>query len=72
MRLNFMNLDQAIELLKTAVKHTGNIDQKHIDLTIVPAADRSIYEKALAISALSIKEGKITRDEFLRLVHLDY
>ncbi len=66
-----MDLDQAIDLLKNAVKHTGNIDQKHIDLTIVPADQRPLYEKAMAIGALSIKDGKITRDEFLRRVHLD-
>ncbi|MBA2406125.1 MAG: hypothetical protein H0V66_15220 [Bdellovibrionales bacterium] len=66
-----MDLDQAIELLKNAVKHTGNIDQKHIDLTIVPSDQRGLYEKALAVSALSIKDGKITRDEFLRRVHID-
>lgn len=67
-----MDLDQAIELLKTAVKFTGTIDQKHIDLSIVPAEKRSLYERAMMISALSIKEGKITRDEFLRRVHLDH
>lgn len=66
-----MDLEQAIELLKNAVKYTGNIDQKHIDLTIVPADQRVQYEKAMAIGALSIKDGKITRDEFLRRVHLD-
>jgi hypothetical protein len=66
-----MDLDQAIELLKNAVKHTGNIDQKHIDLTIVPNEQRPLYEKAMAIGAMSIKDGKITRDDFLRRVHLD-
>ena len=65
-----MNLDQAIELLKTAVKHTGNIDQKHIDLTILPTEKRSLCEKALAIGAMSIQSGKITRDEFLRRIQV--
>ena len=66
-----MDLDQAIELLKNAVKHTGNIDQKHIDLTVVPNEQRPLYEKAMAIGAMSIKDGKITRDDFLKRVHLD-
>lgn len=66
-----MDLDQAIKLLSTAVKYTGTIDQKHIDLTIVPAVERPTYEKAMAVSALSIKDGIITRDEFLRRVHLN-
>lgn len=66
-----MTLEQAIELLKRAVKYTGTIDQKHIDLTIVPAEERRKFEKALAIAQLSIKDGAITRDEFLCRVHLD-
>jgi len=66
-----MNLDKAIELLRNAVKYTGNIDQKHIDLTIVPADQRTMYEKAMAICQLSIKDGKISRDEFNRRVHLE-
>lgn len=66
-----MELDQAIELLKNAVKNCGTIDQKHIDLTVVPASEREIYEKALAISQLCVREGKITRDELLRRLQLD-
>jgi hypothetical protein len=67
-----MELDTAIELLKKAVKYTGTNDEKHIDLTLVSANDRPMYEEALKVSQLSIKEGKITRDEFLRRVHLDH
>jgi hypothetical protein len=66
-----MSLDQAIDLLKNAVKYTGTIEQKHIDLTIVPADKRPLYEKAMAVCQISIKDGKISRDEFLRRVHLE-
>jgi hypothetical protein len=66
-----MDLEQAIELLKNAVKYTGTIEQKHIDLTLVPSEDRPKYEKALMVSQMAIREGKISRDEFLRKVHLD-
>ena len=66
-----MDINEAINLLKGTVKHTGNIDQKHIDLTLIPAEKRAIYETALAVSAISIKEGKITKDEFLRRVHIE-
>lgn len=66
-----MDLDQAIELLKKAVKYTGTIDQKHIDLTLVPAEDRQQYEEALRAAYLGIKEGKITREIFNRRVHLE-
>lgn len=66
-----MQLDHAIELLKNAVKYTGTIDQKHIDLSVIPSEKRELYERAMAVAVLSIKEGKITRDEFMRRVNLD-
>jgi hypothetical protein len=66
-----MELDTAIELLKNAVKYTGNIDQKHIDLSIVPASELERYKKALVVAQSAIKDGKISRDEFQRRVHLD-
>ena len=66
-----MDLEAAISKLKKAVKYTGTIDQKHIDLTIIPNEERPEYEKALAVAGTAIKEGKLTRDEFLRRVNLE-
>ncbi len=66
-----MDLEQALNLIKIAVKFTGTIDQKHIDLTVIPAEKRAIYEKALAVCQISIKDGKMSRDEFIKRVHLD-
>ena len=66
-----MELETAIELIKKAVKNSGNIDQNHIDLSLVPAEDLGKYHEALKVSQLAIKEGKITREEFLRAAHLD-
>lgn len=65
-----MDLDEAIKLLRSAVKNNGTNDQKHIDLALVPVKEQPLYEKALVISQMSIIEGKISRDEFLRRVHL--
>ena len=65
-----MELQTAIELIKKAVKNSGNIDQKHIDLSLVPAENLELYKRALATAQLAIKEGKITRDEFLRQADL--
>lgn len=62
-----MELNEAIELLKKAVKHGAN-KEKHIDLALVAADERPKFEKALVVSGLCIKEGKITREEFLRRV----
>lgn len=66
-----MELNQAIELLKRAVKYTGVIDQKHIDLTVVPVEDKPKYEEALVVAMTAIKDGKIGREEFNRRVRLD-
>lgn len=66
-----MELQAAMDLVKNAVKYTGVIDQKHIDLTIVPSEERPKYEEALKVCQLSIKEGKITREEFLRKINID-
>ena len=66
-----MELEAAIELIKKAVKNSGNIDQNHIDLTLVPAQDLELYKSALATAQMAIKEGKISRDEFLRQTDLN-
>lgn len=66
-----MELNLAIELLKKAVKYPGTIDQKHIDLTVVPADQKHRYDEALKVAMTAIKDGTITRDEFNRRVHLD-
>lgn len=67
-----MNLDDAVILVRHAVKHTGTIDQKHIDLTIVPAKDRGRYQAALAFCQAAVKAGELSRDELLRRLGLDH
>lgn len=67
-----MNLDEAIKLVKKAVKPTGTIEQKHIDLTLVPTDERAIYEKALAHIQLAVSQGTIAKDELQRRLTLDH
>jgi len=66
-----VELNEAIETLKKAVKYPGTIDQKHIDLTVIPVDQKPKFEAALVVAMTAIKEGTITRDEFNRRVHLD-
>ncbi len=66
-----MELNEAIELLKKAVKYTGTIDQKHIDLSVVPADQKPVFDQALKVAMSAIKAGIISRDDFNRRVRLD-
>lgn len=66
-----MDLNQAIDLIKTVVKDAGNVNFRHIDLNLVSAEKRETYEKALMVSQKAIKEGAITKEEFMRKVHLE-
>ena len=65
-----MDLEKALELLRVTVKNNGTNGSKHIDLGLVPAEERAIYEKALAVAKLAILEGKLSQDEFQSRVHL--
>lgn len=65
-----MELDQAIDLLKTTVKNNGTNDTKHLDFGLVPTSDRKQYERALMIVKMAILEGKMNQDEFETRVHL--
>jgi len=67
-----MTLEQAIQLVRKAVKHPGTIDVKHIDLTVVPAEERPTYEKALAVIQLEISKGGVPKDVLYSRLHLDH
>lgn len=66
-----MDLEQAIALLKKAVKNNGTNGMNHIDLSLVAAEERATFEKALRIAKLAILEGKISQDEFSARIHLN-
>ena len=65
-----LEIDEAISLLKMTVKENGTNDSKHMDLGLVPAEKREVYQNALKIIKLAIIQGKITQDEFAARVHL--
>lgn len=55
-----LTLDQAVELLKKAVKYSEVKNQKHIDLSLVLAEERPSYQMALAVCTLEVEKGTIT------------
>lgn len=66
-----MNFEDAVELLKNAVKFSHIDDQKHIDLTLVDASQRSTYQNALVIVNRMVLDGKMTREELRHALGLD-
>lgn len=58
-----MNLDDAIKLLKNAVKESHIDNQMHIDLSLVDASDRADYEKALMYCQASVAQGKLSDED---------
>ena len=57
--------------MKKIVKNNGVNGENHIDIGLVSTEERPLYEKALIVSQLAIKSGKITKDEFERRTSLD-
>jgi hypothetical protein len=57
-----MTLDEAITVLKNAVKWSEVKNQKHIDLTLIPAEERTLYQRALAVTTIEVEKGTLTQD----------
>lgn len=57
-----MTLDEAITVLKNAVKWSEVKNQKHIDLTLIPAEERPLYQRALAVTTIEVEKGTLTQD----------
>lgn len=58
-----MTLDEAITLLRNAVKWSEVKDQKHIDLTVIAAEERPLYQRALAVANIEVEKGTLTQDD---------
>ena len=58
-----MTLDQAITILKNAVKWSVVKNQKHLDLTLVSAQERPLYQKALVVANLEVEKGTLSQDD---------
>ncbi len=58
-----MTLDEAIALLRKAVKWSEVKNQKHIDLSVCIAHERPTYQRALVIANTEVEKGTLTQDD---------
>jgi hypothetical protein len=58
-----MTLEEAILLLKKAVKYSEVKNQKHIDLSVCVASERPRLQTALVIANTEVEKGTLTQDE---------
>jgi hypothetical protein len=58
-----MTLDEAIVILRKAVKWSEVKNQKHIDLSICTADERPIFQKAMVIANVEVEKGTLTQDD---------
>jgi hypothetical protein len=57
------NFDDAVKLLRNAVKYSNIKNQKHLDLSVINAKDRIDYQKALMVVQSSVARGEISQAE---------
>ncbi len=57
-----MTFEEAVSLLKNAVKDSHLVNQKHIDLSVIDASVRADYQKALMICQAQVSRGLISDD----------
>lgn len=57
------SFENAIELLKNAVKYSNIENQKHIDLTLINASERLKYQLALVVVQNAIAKGDKTQSQ---------
>jgi uncharacterized membrane protein YfbV (UPF0208 family) len=66
------NLSEAIQMLNRVVWWAeSSTDIKRIDFNLVAASERPRYEAAMQVVSKAIKNGEITRDEFMRRVGIE-
>ena len=66
-----LSFDEAITLLKRAVKYSAVKNQKHIDLSLCVAEERPQYQKALIVVNLEVEKGTLTKDQLIARLGLE-
>lgn len=58
-----LNTDEAIKLLKSAVKYSNIFNQKHVDISLVTADKIDTFQKAMVVVNMAILNGEMTKEE---------
>jgi len=58
-----MSFDEAVIILKRAVKYSHLDNQKHVDLSIVPAAEVPKFQRALMIVREKVNIGEMSESD---------
>ena len=66
-----MTLDEAITILRKAVKWSEVKGQKHIDLSICIAEERPLFQAALVVTNTEVEKGTLTQDDLKIRLGLD-
>jgi hypothetical protein len=66
-----MTLDEAIVILRKAVKWSEVKNQKHIDLSLCIAEERPLYQKALVVANMEVEKGTLTDADLKARLGLD-
>jgi hypothetical protein len=64
-----MTIEEAAQILQNIMKPSDALDGfKHIDLTLVPPEKVPNYQKALFIADRAIKNGEVSKDDFMAML----
>ncbi|EQC44157.1 hypothetical protein [Bacteriovorax sp. DB6_IX] len=55
------SFEEAVKLLRNAVKYSNIKNQKHLDLSLINAKERLEYHKALMVVQSSVKRGELSQ-----------
>jgi hypothetical protein len=58
-----LTTDEAIKLLKQAVKLSNISNQNHVDFSLLTADKIDLFQNAMVVVNMAVENGEMTRDE---------
>ena len=62
--------EDAVKLLRKAVKHSHLDNQKHVDFSLVNADHLDDYKKAMMLVRAAVNDGELTEDDLKKRLGL--